>query len=64
MKLFLAVRHDENGEFDVIGFKSYEDQIAFIEFNQDYSPFDTYLMSLNEAKAIFTGVYEYSGGAK
>ena len=46
----------KGGDFDIMGFETYQDMIDFCDFNSSYMPFETRLFSLNDAKAIFEGV--------
>ena len=54
--IFCAFRDWDYGDFDIIAFETKQDMLSFCEFNTDYKPFSTSIMSLQEAKAIFEGV--------
>jgi len=53
---FCAVRHWEKGDFDIIVFTNYQEMIDFCSFNDDYTEFETSVLSLSEAKSIFSEV--------
>jgi len=53
--LFCAVRNDIGGEFDIIGFETYQDMVDFCDTNTAYLPFETRLYSLKDALSIFEG---------
>ena len=51
--VYCVYRDWEFGEFDIIVFRTLEEAEAFCEFNPDYRFFETSVLSLEEAKAIF-----------
>lgn len=50
---YCAYRDWDYGEFDIIVFESREEMDDFCDFNNDYQPYLTSLLTLKEAKDIF-----------
>ena len=50
---YCAYRDWEYGEFDIIVFETFKEMNDFCQFNPDYQPFETSVLTLQEAKEIF-----------
>ena len=50
--LTLAVR-EFDGEFDAIGFNSYDEAVQFCQLRHEYRVFETQFLTVREALAIF-----------
>ena len=51
---FCAYRDWDRGEFDIIVFETEQEMLEFCEFNHDYEPYTTSVLSLQDAKDIFS----------